>query len=237
MPRRQVTLRAVSFRSRTISRTRRPSSLLRRLARPRSYKEAWVAGDSQTPWYLRPSPRHATAAALSSPVHCTWASIVPTAVPPHVTRPLVATASLVRSAFGKIGLGKFATASSCFSCHPQAKHTERGPLRPCYKLADESELERDGAPSKPFGGILHALHYVLYVTLHASHCVGVQEILFIICRSHTPHRLSYCTSGFTVRVMSTTVYAFELQTHVQSNGAVRRQVQLPGPPVGVWGGT
>merc|ERR1712166_554161 len=98
MPRRPVTLRAVSFRSHTISRTRRPSSLFRRLARPRSYKEAWVAGDSQTPWYLRPSPRHATAAALSSPVHCTWASIVPTA----------------------------------------AKHTERGPSRPCYKLVHES---------------------------------------------------------------------------------------------------
>ena len=221
----------MSFRSHTISHTRRPSSLLRRLARPRSYKEAWVAGDSQTPWYLRPSPRHATAAALSSPVHCTWASIVPTAVPPHVTRTLVATASLARAAFGEIGLGKFATASSCFSCNPQVKHTERGPSRPCCKLVDESSRGR----ARPRNG--SEGFYTPYIMYSTSPCTRPIAwacrkscSLFVVRTHHTG--LSYCTSGFTVRVMSTTVYAFELHTHVQSNGAVRRQVQFPGPSKG-----
>merc|ERR1712166_633563 len=175
MPRRPVTLRAaVSFRSHTISHTRRPSSLLRRLARPRSYKEAWVAGDSQTPWYLSPSPRHATAAALSSPVHCTWASIVPTAV----------------------------------------KHTERGPSRPCCKLVDESSRGR----ARPRNG--SEGFYTPYIMYSTSPCTRPIAwacrkscSLFVVRTHHTG--LSYCTSGFTVRVMSTTVYAFELHTHVQ----------------------
>ena len=51
-------------------------------------------------------------------------------------------------------LGKFATAPTFYSCHPQAKHTERGPSRLCYKLVDESSRGR-ARPSKRFGGVLH----------------------------------------------------------------------------------
>ena len=142
----------MSFRLRT---TRRSSFLLRRLARPRSYKEAWGAGDSQTPWYLRRSMRtcHARAAARSSLVLCTWATTVPTAVPPHVIRSLAATATPIGTS-GEIVYGKFAAVPTCFSCHPQVKHTESGLSRPCYKLVDESSRGR-ARPSKRFGGVLH----------------------------------------------------------------------------------
>merc|ERR1712166_1725699 len=167
MPRRPVTLRAVSFRSHTISRTRRPSSLLRRLARPRSYKEAWVAGDSQTPWYLRPSPRHATAAALSSRAHCTWASIVPTA----------------------------------------AKHTEREPSRPCYKLVHESSR---GTARLRNGSEGFYTPYIMYSTSPCTRPIAWacrnSCSLFVVRTHHTGVVLyQWCT----VRAMSTTVYAFE----------------------------
>ena len=79
-------------------------------------------------------------------------------------------------------LGKFATAPTFYSCHPQAKHTERGPSRLCYKLVDESSRGR-ARPSKRFGG---ALHVLCFGTLRRPARVpsrGRAGILFIICRN------------------------------------------------------
>lgn len=110
--------------------------------------------------------QRATPATRRSPVHCTWPSIAPTAVPPHVIRPRLATAS-PRDISCETLCNRQPLLLTVFPCDTQAKSTERWVSMPCSPTRGRAHSQNDAEHLRSLTPCPVYSSLILYNTTHA----------------------------------------------------------------------